>query len=284
MNQKEHSEETQKEEGHVVPHIISLGAGVQSSTMALMAAAGEITPMPAFAVFADTGDEPQEVYDWLQWLTVRLPFLTKIAHKPFPSYIRMENRRLSANIIENDFSQIPCFTRSDTTGKATIGKRQCTRHWKIDPVKRKIREALGTTRQKMKPESVVLWQGISYDEATRMKESREPFMVHRFPLYELKMTRQHCYAWMASKGFPRPPKSACVYCPYKDRRRWQQTKDEGGEGWKTCVSVSRILEARGEYLTADLKPIDEIEFNAKKGNDDQNEFSFADECEGMCGV
>jgi len=26
--------------------VISLGAGVQSSTMALMAAAGEITPMP----------------------------------------------------------------------------------------------------------------------------------------------------------------------------------------------------------------------------------------------
>jgi len=35
-------------------HIISLGAGVQSSTMSLMAAAGEITPMPTAAVFADT--------------------------------------------------------------------------------------------------------------------------------------------------------------------------------------------------------------------------------------
>lgn len=30
-------------------HIISLGAGVQSSVMALMAAAGEITPMPEYA-------------------------------------------------------------------------------------------------------------------------------------------------------------------------------------------------------------------------------------------
>ena len=266
-------------------HIISLGAGVQSSTMALMAACGEITPMPAFAVFADTGDEPQEVYDWLDWLMIRLPFRTKIAHKRFPSYVGMESRRLSANIIENDFSQIPCFTRSEETGKATIGKRQCTRHWKIDPVKRKIREALGTTAKRMEPGSVVVWQGISYDEATRMKESREPFMVHRFPLFERRMTRQQCYTWMESKGFPRPPKSACLYCPYQDRQRWQQKKQEGGEGWRTCVSVSRILEARGEYLTADLKPIDQIDFTAKKDKDDgQNEFSFADECEGMCGV
>lgn len=35
--------------------VISLGAGVQSTTMALMAAHGEIGPMPDFALFADTG-------------------------------------------------------------------------------------------------------------------------------------------------------------------------------------------------------------------------------------
>ena len=41
--------------------ILNLGAGVQSSTMALMAAHGEITPMPDVAIFADTGWEPYEV-------------------------------------------------------------------------------------------------------------------------------------------------------------------------------------------------------------------------------
>lgn len=46
-------------------HIISLGAGVQSSTMALMAAHGEITPMPDAAIFADTQAEPASVYKWL---------------------------------------------------------------------------------------------------------------------------------------------------------------------------------------------------------------------------
>ena len=39
-------------------HFISLGAGVQSSTMALMAAHGELEPMPDGAIFADTQDEP----------------------------------------------------------------------------------------------------------------------------------------------------------------------------------------------------------------------------------
>ena len=55
-------------------HVISLGAGVQSSTMALMAAKGEITPMPVAAVFADVGAEPKNVYDYLSWLEGVLPF------------------------------------------------------------------------------------------------------------------------------------------------------------------------------------------------------------------
>lgn len=55
-------------------HVISLGAGVQSSAMALMAARGEITPMPVAAIFADTQAEPQGVYTWLDWLEKQLPF------------------------------------------------------------------------------------------------------------------------------------------------------------------------------------------------------------------
>ena len=55
-------------------HIISLGAGVQSTTMALMAARGEIAPMPNCAIFADTGAEPLAVYRHLDWLEGVLPF------------------------------------------------------------------------------------------------------------------------------------------------------------------------------------------------------------------
>ena len=62
------------EGGGGVLHVLSLGADVQSTTMALMAARGELTPMPAAAIFADTGDEPKAVYDHLAWLEKELPF------------------------------------------------------------------------------------------------------------------------------------------------------------------------------------------------------------------
>ena len=42
--------------------VLSLGAGVQSSVMALMAAKGQITPMPDYAIFADTQAEPDHLY------------------------------------------------------------------------------------------------------------------------------------------------------------------------------------------------------------------------------
>lgn len=51
-----------------VTHSISLGGGVQSTVMYLMAGHGMITPTPALAIFADTGWEPPDVYKHLEWL------------------------------------------------------------------------------------------------------------------------------------------------------------------------------------------------------------------------
>jgi len=56
--------------------VISLGAGVQSTVMALMAAKGELSPMPDCAIFADTKFEPKGVYTHLDWLEKQLPFPT----------------------------------------------------------------------------------------------------------------------------------------------------------------------------------------------------------------
>ena len=49
-------------------HAISLGAGVQSTVMYLMAGHGLINPTLAFAIFADTQWEPPNVYQHLDWL------------------------------------------------------------------------------------------------------------------------------------------------------------------------------------------------------------------------
>ena len=103
-------------------HILSLGAGVQSSTMALMFAKGELTPMPDAAIFADTA-EPQSVYEWLNYLEGELPF---------PIYRVIHGSGLldhvETGIKDNKFIQVPFF---DEKG---IGVRQCTNVYKIRPI------------------------------------------------------------------------------------------------------------------------------------------------------
>ncbi len=45
--------------------VISLGVGVQSSTLLLMSLKGEILPRPDVAIFSDTQWEPAHVYEYL---------------------------------------------------------------------------------------------------------------------------------------------------------------------------------------------------------------------------
>jgi 3'-phosphoadenosine 5'-phosphosulfate sulfotransferase (PAPS reductase)/FAD synthetase len=51
---------------------LSLGAGVQSTVMALMADRGDFGAIPDVAIFADTGWEPEKVYKHLDWLESEL--------------------------------------------------------------------------------------------------------------------------------------------------------------------------------------------------------------------
>ena len=61
-------------EKNVNLRILSLGAGVQSSTLALMIEKGEI-PMVDAAIFADVGAEPKKVIKWLDFLKKKFLFL-----------------------------------------------------------------------------------------------------------------------------------------------------------------------------------------------------------------
>jgi len=119
--------------------IISLGAGVQSSTMALMAAAGEITPMPSCAIFADTQDEPASVYKWLDWLEPRLPFPV---HRVTAGKLSEDALRMRVTKDGRKFSRttIPFFMRNGQNEIGKIRQRSCTVDFKLAPIFRKTRE------------------------------------------------------------------------------------------------------------------------------------------------
>lgn len=262
---------------------LSLGAGVQSTTMALMAAAGEITPMPDCAIFADTQAEPRYVYEHLAWLETQLPFpVHHVTHGDLRQHIvdAVEGAR---------FAGAPFYTESERPGGGIL-RRQCTREFKIAPIHRKLRELLGFQKgERIAGKAMAeTWVGISLDEVTRMKPDMEKWIRKRYPLIDLRMTRLDCLNWLKRRGFPEPKKSACTFCPYHSDATWREMKLREPDEWSDVVLLDRLIRGgvRGTkqklYVHRSLQPLDEVDLSNAEDRGQLN--LFENECEGMCGV
>lgn len=267
--------------------VLSLGAGVQSSTLALMAAVGEIMPMPDCAIFADTQSEPAAVYRHLDWLETQLPFPV---HRVTVGSLR--NEILAATRGEQRMDARPPFFLSS----GGMINRQCTQDYKILPIQRKVGELIGHKPGARWPLEVVVeqWIGISIDEAQRMKPSRMPCIRHRWPLVETGMSRDKCLAWLKKRAFPRPPKSACTFCPYHDDALWREMRDSDPESFAGAVAVDAAIrdgvkDRNGKtrspakwFLHRSCKPLDQVDLRTAEQAGQLSMFN--DECEGLCGV
>lgn len=267
-----------KNERHDEPlRVISLGAGVQSSALLLMADAGEFDENPDCAIFADTGWEPRAVYEHLERLE-------QIVSTPI--------YRVSAGNIREDalasrhFASMPLYVRNLNGTKGQL-RRQCTNEYKVQPIYRKLRELLGSGRPKSR--SVELWLGISLDEAMRMKDARVKYVYNRWPLIERSMTRLDCLNWLERNGFSTPAKSACIGCPYHDRATWRRMKLDEPESFADAAAFDRevrqMTRIDGEaFLLRSLVALDDADLRSEEDAGQMALDLFGEECEGMCGV
>lgn len=263
-------------------NIISLGAGVQSSVMALMAARGEIT-MPDCAIFADTGWEPEGVYRHLDWIESQVPFPV---YRVYAGNIRSDSVD-SINTTGQRFASIPFYLSN-----GGLLRRQCTMEYKIEPIRKKIRELLGVGFRQRVPKGLMVVQqiGISTDEAVRMKPAKDKWIENCWPLIEMNMSRQDCLRWF-EKHYPGRAlsKSACIGCPYRDDVGWRDMKLNDPVSFADAVDFDKSVRTGGSdkvkhdmYLHRSLKPLDEVDF---RNLEDMGQINmFNDECEGMCGL
>lgn len=271
--------------GSGVLTVISLGAGVQSSALALMAAHGLIKPMPDCAIFADTRSEPDAVYEWLAWLEASLPF---------PVY-RVSAGSLRGQILDG----MAGIGRIDGRPPFFVApggmlNRQCTSDFEIDPIQRKVGELIGHKPGSRWPLSAVVeqWIGISTDEVQRAKPSRLSAIRHRFPLVEAGFSRSDCLAWFDSLLIPRPPRSACTFCPYHDDAYWRDLKRNDFESFAGAVLIDEAIRpgigGGGEWFVHRSRtPLASVDFRTAEEAGQLamfDEEGFAVECEGMCGV
>lgn len=265
-------------------NILSLGAGVQSTTMALMAAHGEIEPMPDCAIFADTQAEPRAVYEHLDWLCS--PNVL-----PFPVHCVTAGNLtddLRAALAGKRFASVPFYTESERKGGGRL-RRQCTKEYKLYPIRRKARELLSLEAgRRPRPGSVKMWIGISTDEAARMKPSTVKYIENVYPLIDKRMSRGDCLEWLRRHDYPEPSKSACTYCPFHNNGLWRQMKLGDPEAWGAAVAVDDMIRnginntKERLYLHRSLKPLAEVDLSTLEDHGQTNLFN--NECEGLCGV
>ena len=272
---------------------ISLGAGVQSSTMYRMAALGEIPgPMPDFAIFADTHAEPRWVHEQLDLLERDHGDTIPIIRASRGSLTKdLEN---GVNSTGQRFAAVP-FWMEGSDGRYAPGRRQCTREYKIDVIRQVVRKKLGLERGQRAAGKyrVEQWIGISLDEVTRAKPDRSSWIISRWPLiYDVPMRRSDCINWMTDHGFPVPQKSACTFCPYRGPAEYALMRENHPEEFEEACKIDDMIRSTGtmkgmrnqqQYVSRLLTPLRELPPLAELTNLDQLDL-FDEECEGHCGI
>jgi len=280
--------------------ILNLGAGVQSTTLYLMAVR-DAKPKLHFdtAIFADTQEEPEAVYRHLEWLKSLNgpPILVGTAGK------LGDHLKRGTNSTSQRFASIPAFTTSD--GGVTKGKtkRQCSKEYKVQVIGQVLRrQFLGLRPGRHVPRGIHITTsiGFSLDEAGRAgRLQRQPcpkYISREFPLLKMFFTRANCEQWLAMYGqVPhRVPRSACVFCPYHSDAEWLRTKSNPAD-WARAVEIDEALRTSGSianrqldqvmYLHKSCQPLVQVEFKiAEDPRAAQGNINFAAECMGVCGV
>ena len=184
-------------------------------------------------------------------------------------------------------ASVPWFIRNPD-GSDGINRRQCTREYKVEPLAKKSREMLGyRPRQRIPPNSIEVWIGISLDEIYRVKEARNGWQKNRWPLIEQRMHRSDCLLWLKRHDYPQAPKSSCIGCQYHSDQHWREMKGNSPTEWADAVEVDgairRAFKMKGEqYIHSSRKPLAEVDLSTAEDHGQIDPFN--NECEGMCGV
>jgi len=254
-------------------NIISLGAGKQSSYMLLTALGGAYKYKPDLAIFADTGCEPQYVYDYLYWLK------NYVKDKYDFDIVIVSAGDLMRDTIDfingknNRSASLPFYLSS-----GGMIRRQCTGDYKIAPIKRYYQEIRNDAKIRQ-------WIGISLDEIQRVRDSFAKYIENYYPLIENRVTISEIINWFAIQDIKLPGKSSCIVCPFHSNNYWRRFKKEYSDEFQEACDFDEQIRNHPKlesqcYLHRTLKPLRDIDFSYEPSLFPE----LIEECDGLCGL
>lgn len=302
--------------------VLNLGAGVQSTALALMShlqVVPEHVPLFDCAIFADTQEEPEDdgasVYAHLQWLIATVapsfPILVRTGGKLGDDLISGTSPSgTTYDLVKGGrFASIPAFTSTSDGSPGGMTRRQCTKEYKSAIIEKTIkRELLGLKPRQRVPKGVTVHQyvGLSFDEGrrifghsgrpgTKARIEANAWALAHFPLYDMFLTREALRGWLSRQNIPHEvPRSACTFCPFHSNAEWARMKERGGADWARAVTIDDALRT-GAIAASDMVeelflhrscvPLRMADLSIPDPSPKTEEMNFSMlECEGMCGV
>lgn len=236
--------------------ILSCGAGMQSTALALMSCANKLikdgvtdkftytkqVPIYDLVLFCDLGLEPS----WVMSQVYFIKEACKWAGIPFYILKSDLHEDYISNFGKKRVVSIPFWT-VDTDGKKGKMMRNCTLEYKITLMQNFVRwDILGYRKgQRTKPEDLKAHEmhlGFSAEEKQRCKDNPHKMFVNRFPLVEMGLERKDNYAYTCDVWGLETKASACCFCPFHTNYFFRFLKNNHKYEYEKTVKFDEMLE------------------------------------------
>lgn len=220
------------------PVVVAYGMGVDSTGLLIgMQQRGE---RPDLILFADTGDEKQDTYDYLPVINAWLDSVD------FPQVTVVKNARPKSG----DKSLSDSCLRLGTLPALAYGMHQCSLVWKRDPQHKFIKAWQPAIDAWASGDLVTTC--IGYDAGPRdslrkyKAEGKEsPGFRNRFPLIEWNWNREECKRQIQNVGLPVPIKSACFHCPASKKTEIIWLRENSPAQYAKAILLEETARAKG---------------------------------------
>lgn len=229
--------------------ILSFGAGMQSTALALMSCENAahkepvhpLVPVYDAVIFCDLGLEPP-------WVQIQLEF-TRKACEGAGIFFKVLNTPLYQDFLENFGERrtvsIPWWTLKEDGHKSKM-PRNCTLDYKVNEITKYVRwELLGYKKgQRLRPEDIKaheMHMGFSAEEKRRCHENPHKLFVNHFPLVEMGLTRADNYAYILERWGLDTKASACAFCPFHRNYFFQHLREHEPDTFSDLLKVDNLL-------------------------------------------
>ena len=232
--------------------ILSFGAGMQSTALALMSCQNATAETPVFplvpvyddVIFCDLGMEPP-------WVIKQVEFTRRACEEAGIHFTVLKSplhEDFMQNFGERRTISIPWWTVKEDGHKSRM-PRNCTLDYKVNVISKYVRwELLGYKKgQRLREEDKKaheMHMGFSYEEKRRCKESPNPMFINRFPLVDMQLVRADNYAYIRDVWGLETKASACTFCPFHRNYFFQYLKENEQEEYRRLIEVDELLRVK----------------------------------------